>query len=86
MIKFIEIKYRAYELQVVNEALGLDLQNNGYYWFGAKKDFDCKRIHPNIIKVFMASKKAKNQATKKLFRAGKSITIKSLPMILYYEF
>ena len=59
MISFIEIKYPTYALQVINEIFELDLQNNSYHWFGAKKDFDYKKMYPDIIKAFMATKKVK---------------------------
>ena len=55
MIEFFEIKYPTYALQVVNEIFESDLQNYMYHWFGAEKDFDCKKMHPNIIKAFMAT-------------------------------
>ena len=57
IIEFIEIKHLTYALQGINEISESDLQNNRHYWFGAKKDFDYKKLHPDIIKAFMATKK-----------------------------
>ena len=43
----------------MNKISELDLQNNRYHWFGARKDFEYKKIHPDFIKAFMARKKVK---------------------------
>ena len=40
MIAFVETKYPTYALQVISEISNSDLHNNGYHWFGAKKDLD----------------------------------------------
>ena len=59
MLEFIKIKCSTYALQVINEITELDLQNNSCHQFGAKKDFKYKKMHPDIIKAFMATKKVK---------------------------
>ena len=46
-------------MQVISEIFESDLQNKRYHWFGAKKDFDYEKMHPDIIKAFMATKKVK---------------------------
>ena len=62
------MKYPTYALQVVSNAYGLqvvsnisdsDLENDWNHWYGTQKDFDYEKIHPNIIKAFMTSKKMK---------------------------
>ena len=69
MISFIEIKYPTYALQVINEISESDLQNDRYHWFGAKKDFDYEKMHPDIIKAFMATKKVKRFKLPKSYSA-----------------
>ena len=59
MIAFIEMKFPTYALQVMSKISESDLQNKKSHWFGAKKDFDCKKVQPDIIKAFMATKKGK---------------------------
>ena len=44
MIEFVEIEYTIYALQVINEISELNLKNNRYHSFGAKEDFDYKKI------------------------------------------
>ena len=59
MISFIEIKYPTYALQVVSIISDSDLENDRFHWYGAQKDFDFEKIHPDVIKAFMASNKIK---------------------------
>ena len=70
MIEFVESKYQIYALQVINEISESDLQKDRYHWFGAKKDFEYKKMHPDIG----CKKSQAIQATKKLFRTGKRLT------------
>ena len=53
MISFIEIKYPTYALQVVSIISDSDLENDWFHWYGAPKDFDYEKIHPDVIKAFM---------------------------------
>ena len=60
MILFIEIKYPTYALQVVSIISDSDLENDRFHWYGVQKDFDYEKIHPDVIKTFMASKKLRS--------------------------
>ena len=69
MIEFVKIKYPTYASQVINENSKSDLQNNRYHWFGAKKDFDYEKMHSDIIKAFLATKKVKQFKLPKSYSA-----------------
>ena len=89
MIEFVKIKYPTYALQVINEISESDLQNNRYHWFGAKKDFDSKTMHPDIIKAFMATKKVKQFKLPKSYSVQVRISLQRNPeqkdCIMSYE-
>ena len=53
-------KYPAFALQVVSNISESDLENDWFHWYGAQKDFDYEKIHPDVIKAFMASKKLRS--------------------------
>ena len=74
IIEFIEIKHPTYTLQVISETSELDLQNNGYHCFGAKKDFEYEKMFPDIIKAFVATKKVRDSSYQKKFLTGKSLS------------
>ena len=59
MIEFVEMKFPTYASQVVSFVSDLDLENDRFHWYGAQKDLDYEKIHPDVIKAFMASKKIK---------------------------
>ena len=59
IIEFVEMKYPTYALQVVSIISDSDLENDRFHWYGAQKDLDYEKIHPDVIKAFMASKKVK---------------------------
>ena len=53
------MKYPTYALQVVSIISYSGLENDWFHWFGAQKDLDYEKIHPDVITAFMASKKIK---------------------------
>ena len=59
IIEFVGMKYLTHALQVVSITSDLDLEHDQFHWYGTQKDFDYEKIHPDVIKVFMALKKIK---------------------------
>ena len=54
MIEFVEMKYPTYALQVVSIISDSELENYQFHWYGAPKDLNYEKIHPVVIKAFMA--------------------------------
>ena len=78
MIEFVKVKYPTYVLQVVSIITHSHLENDWFHWYGAQNDFDYENIHPDMIEVFMSSKKIKKfKLPKTSFGTNDGFTAKS---------
>ena len=57
MIGFIDFTYSTYAYQVITDISDADSENNRFHWYRAEKDFVYEKIHLDVTKAFVASKK-----------------------------